>query len=83
MKDIKGLAKKWPEMVTKWFIVTTRLGESVFKSVIHRGPDSMVSASVSEGSLDEIENLSFKIQFLYKFKETPCSDHLPSTHIIT
>jgi hypothetical protein len=27
---IKGLAKKWPEMVVKWTIVTTRLGESVF-----------------------------------------------------
>ena len=29
---LKGLAKKWPEMVVKWFIVTHRLGESVFSS---------------------------------------------------
>ena len=28
---LKGLAKKWPEMVVKWTIVTTRLGETVFK----------------------------------------------------
>ena len=27
---LKGLAKKWPEMVVKWTIVTTRLGELVF-----------------------------------------------------
>ena len=29
---LNGLAKKWPEMVVKWFIVTHRLGESVFSS---------------------------------------------------
>ena len=29
-KILKGLAKKWPEIVVKWTIVTTRLGESVF-----------------------------------------------------
>ena len=34
MKDIKGLSKKWPEMVVKRTIVTTRLGESVFKQVL-------------------------------------------------
>ena len=30
VKDIKGIGQKWPEMVAKWTIVTTRLGESVF-----------------------------------------------------
>ena len=29
-KILKGLAKKWPEMVVQWTIVTTRLGETVF-----------------------------------------------------
>ena len=29
-KILKGLAKKWPEMVIQWTIVTTRLGETVF-----------------------------------------------------
>ena len=29
-KILKGLAKKWPEMVVQWSIVTTRLGETVF-----------------------------------------------------
>ena len=30
-KILKGLAKKWPEMVVTWTIVTHRLGESVFR----------------------------------------------------
>ena len=30
MKDINGVGQKWPEMVVKWTIITTRLGESVF-----------------------------------------------------
>ena len=28
-----GLAKKWPEMVLQWTVVTTRLGETVFKKL--------------------------------------------------
>ena len=31
-KILKGLAKKWPEMVVQWTIVTTRLGETVFST---------------------------------------------------
>ena len=30
MKDIKGVGQKWPKMVVKWIILTTRLGETVF-----------------------------------------------------
>jgi hypothetical protein len=33
VKD-KGLAKKWPEIVVKWTIVTHRLGESVFTFIL-------------------------------------------------
>ena len=32
-KISKGLAKKWPEMVVTWIIVTHRLGELVFISL--------------------------------------------------
>ena len=39
-KILKGLAKKWPEIVVKWTIVTHRLGESVFTN---KGVSTMVN----------------------------------------
>ena len=32
-KILKGLAKKWPEVVAKLTIITTHLGESVFRKI--------------------------------------------------
>ena len=77
-KILKGLAKKWPEMIVKVTIVTTHLGESVFIKdsimfeckkgikVFPGGPQTILS--FTKGLENHERSNMFKKTFLFPWK---------------